>query len=122
MPGALDALVRADDPRRGHRGHERVGLEPLAQEVRGAHRHELDEDRLLLLGQLLERAGQAGQRASAGAGRMPVRSGGTIDRIGLMKRAISTMSWPYSSYASASTGDQRRSSRIVRPWSLTRHR
>ena len=43
-------------------------------------------------------------------------------RIGLMKRAISTISWPYSSYASASLADQRRSSRIVRPWSLTRHR
>ena len=55
-------------------------------------------------------------------GSMPVRSGGTIERIGLMKRAISTMSWPYSSYASASTGIQRRISRIVRPWSLTRQR
>ena len=43
-------------------------------------------------------------------------------RIGLMKRAISTMSWPYSSYASASFLLQRRSSRTVRPWSLTRHR
>ena len=31
-----------------------------------------------------------------------------------MNRAISTISWPYSSYASASVGDQRRSSRIVR--------
>ncbi len=30
-------------------------------------------------------------------GSRPVGSGGTIERIGLMKRAISTMSWPYSS-------------------------
>ena len=52
----------------------------------------------------------------------PVRSGGTMPRIGLMNLAISTMSWPYSSYASASLRLQRRSSRIVRPWSLTRHR
>jgi hypothetical protein len=48
-------------------------------------------------------------------GSKPVGSGGTIDRMGLMKRAISTISWPYSSYASASSFDQRRSSRIVRP-------
>ncbi len=49
-------------------------------------------------------------------------SGGTRLRIGLMNLAISTMSWPYSSYASASLRLQRRSSRIVRPWSLTRQR
>ena len=36
----------------------------------------------------------------------------------LDERAISTMSWPYSSYASASDSDQRRSSRIVWPWSF----
>ena len=59
---------------------------------------------------------------SSGRGSSEVRSGGVIARIGLMKRAISTMSWPYSSYASASVADQRRSSRIVRPWSLTRQR
>ncbi len=85
------------------------------------HRHQLDEDRLLALGQLLEAAGQAGQRHQrprVGS----VGSGGTMPRIGLMKRAISTMSWPYSSYASASLLHQRRSSRTVRPWSLTRHR
>ena len=40
--------------------------------------------------------------AGAAAGRGSVGSGGTMPRIGLMKRAISTMSWPYSSYASAS--------------------
>ena len=58
----------------------------------------------------------------SGRGSLSVGSGGTIPRIGLMNRAISTMSWPYSSYASASVVDQRRSSRTVRPWSLTRHR
>ena len=59
---------------------------------------------------------------SSGRGSSEVGSGGTIDRIGLMNRAMSTINWPYSSYASASLADQRRSSRIVRPWSLTRHR
>ena len=33
----------------------------------------------------------------SGRGSSDVRSGGTIDRIGLMKRAMSTISWPYSS-------------------------
>ena len=59
---ALDALERADDPRRRHRRLERVRLEPLAQEVVGRHRHELDEDRLLALGQLLEAPEQAAER------------------------------------------------------------
>ena len=35
-------------------------------------------------------------------GSLPVGSGGTMPRIGLMNLAISTISWPYSSYASAS--------------------
>jgi hypothetical protein len=60
--GALDALVGSDDPGRGHRGLERVGLEPLAEEVVGRHRHELDEDCLLALGQLLERSQQSRER------------------------------------------------------------
>ena len=59
---------------------------------------------------------------SSGRGSIEAGSGGTIARIGLMNRAMSTMSGPYSSYASASIFDQRRSSRTVRPWSLTRHR
>ena len=33
----------------------------------------------------------------SGRGSLSVGSAGTIPRIGLMKRAISTMSWPYSS-------------------------
>ncbi len=49
-------------------------------------------------------------------------SGGVMDRIGLMNLAISTIRRLYSSYASASLADQRRSSRTVRPWSFTRHR
>ncbi len=49
-------------------------------------------------------------------------SGGTIDRTGLMNRAMSTISRPYSSYASASVRDQRRSSRMVSAWSFTRQR
>ncbi len=61
-------------------------------------------------------------RGISGRGSLLVGSGGVMARIGLMNRAISTISWPYSSYASASPADQRRSSRIVRPWSLTRHR
>ena len=55
-------------------------------------------------------------------GSMRPGSGGTTDRMGLMNRAISIMRSPYSSYASASVGDHRRSSRMVRPWSFTRHR
>ncbi len=60
--GRADALVGADDPGGRHRRLERVRLEPLVEEVRGAHRHELDEDRLLALGKLLERAREAGER------------------------------------------------------------
>ena len=70
---ALDALVGADDPRRRHRRLERVRLEPLVEEVRRAHRHQLDEDRLLALGQLLEAAGEAGQRQQRA--RVEARSG-----------------------------------------------
>ena len=54
-------------------------------------------------GSCWKRARQAGERASAGAGPSRSGRGGTMPRIGLMKRAISTMSWPYSSYASASS-------------------
>ena len=39
-----------------------IRLEPLVQEVLGGHRHQLDEDGLLALGQLREAAGKAGQR------------------------------------------------------------
>jgi hypothetical protein len=46
----------------GHRGLERIRLEPLAQEVVRGHRHELDEHGLLALGQLLERSKQARER------------------------------------------------------------
>ncbi len=53
-----DAEERADDARRGHRGLERIGLEPLVQEVGGAHRHQADERRLVALRQPGEVAGQ----------------------------------------------------------------
>ena len=60
--GRVDALVRADDPGRRHRGLERVGLEPLVEEVLRGHRHQLDEDGLLALGELPEAAGEARER------------------------------------------------------------
>ena len=64
------------------------------------------------------------RRTSGSHGRGSSRpgSGGTMERIGLMNRAMSTMSCPYSSYASASVRDHLRSSRMVRPWSLTLQR
>ena len=74
------------------------------------------------------RRGRAAKRRARGAseshsaGRMRPWSAGTADRIGLMNRAIWAMRIPYSSYASASESDHRRSSRTVRPWSFTRHR
>src|SRR5439155_727799 len=58
----VHALERADDPRCRHGRLERIGLEPLVEEVGRAHRHELDEDRLLAFGQILEGSGEAGQR------------------------------------------------------------
>ena len=58
--------------------------------------------------------------ASRGSGRRG--SSGTMPRMGLMKRAISAIRRPYSSYASASGADQRRSSRTVWLWSSVRHR
>ena len=60
--GTPDAEVRADDPAGAHRRLERVRLEPLVEEVRCAHRHQLDEDRLLSLRQPLERPGEAAER------------------------------------------------------------
>ena len=64
----------------------------------------------------------SGPSGSQWVGEIFPGSGGTIERIGLMNRAISAISWPYSSYASASFLDQRRSSRTVLPWSFTRQR
>ena len=61
-PRGADPLKRPDDPRGAHRGYERVGLEPLAEKVRGAHRHQLDEDRLLLAGKVVERSGETRDR------------------------------------------------------------
>ena len=73
---ALDALVRADDPGRGHRGLERIRLEPLVEELGRAHRHELDEDRLLALRAAPGTPGRG--RPAAGAAADP----GSWDRAG----------------------------------------
>jgi len=40
--GRADAEERTDDSGGGHGGFEDVGLEPLIEEVGGAHGHELD--------------------------------------------------------------------------------
>jgi hypothetical protein len=64
----------------------------------------------------------SGVRGSHSIGEILPGSGGGTDRIGLMNRPISAISGPYSSYASASFSDQRRSSRTVLPWSFTRQR
>ena len=55
-------------------------------------------------------------------GSSDIGSGGVMLRIGLTKRAISTIALPYSSYASASSLEWRRISRWVLAWSFTRHR
>ena len=74
------------------------------------------------------RRGRAAKRRASGAseshsaGRIRPWSAGTAERIGLMNRAICAIRIAYSSYASASESDHRRSSRTVRPWSFTRHR
>ncbi len=47
--GRADAEECADDAGCGHRGFERIGLEPLIEEIGGAHGHELDE-RVALVG------------------------------------------------------------------------
>ena len=62
MPGLLIPWYVPMIPDGAHRRLERVRLEPLAQEVVGGHRHELDEGRLLALGQLLEAPEQAAER------------------------------------------------------------
>src|SRR6266849_8520552 len=55
-------------------------------------------------------------------GSSDIGSGGVMLRIGLTKRANSTIALPYSSYASASTFEWRLISRRVLAWSFTRHR
>ena len=69
-----------------------------------------------------EKARSSPPRGSASRGSGRRGSSGTMPRMGLMKRAISAISRPYSSYASASLADQRRSSRTVWLWSSVRHR
>src|SRR5439155_22486618 len=55
-------------------------------------------------------------------GSSDIGSGGVMLRIGLTKRAISTIALPYSSYASASTFEWRLISLCVSAWSFTRTR
>ncbi len=52
--GRAHAQERADDPRRRHRRLEHVGLEPLIEEVDGAHRHELNLVVFVAIGERLE--------------------------------------------------------------------
>ena len=91
-----DALERADDAGRGHRRLERVGLEPLVEEVR--RRSSSSAGRTPSAGAAAAarsaRAGPPSGSASRGSG--SVGSSGTMPRMGLMKRAISTISRPYS--------------------------
>ena len=56
------AQERADDPRRRHRRLEHVGLEPLVEEVDGAHRHQLD---LVVAGRRRAARGSAGRGTAA---------------------------------------------------------
>ena len=60
--GRADALESPDDSRRGHRRLQRIGLEPLVEEVGRAHGHELDERGLVALWEVAEPAGQPDQR------------------------------------------------------------
>jgi hypothetical protein len=62
VPGERTPWYVPIDPGGRHRCLQRVRLEPLLEEVGRAHRHELDEDRLLVLWELLEGAGEAGDR------------------------------------------------------------
>jgi hypothetical protein len=69
-------------PDAGLRGLQRIGLEPLVEEVRGAHRHELDEHGLLALGQLLEaRASPASGSSGRGSMRREVGRDDGQDRL-----------------------------------------
>ena len=60
-PGRAHAEERADDARGGHRRLEHVGLEPLIEEVDGAHRHQLDLVVLVLVRERLEAAAEREQ-------------------------------------------------------------
>ena len=61
-----DALEGADDARCRHRCDQRVGFEPLLQKVGSAHRHELQEYGLVMLGQDLKSLAERGQRKPLG--------------------------------------------------------
>ena len=62
------------------------------------------------------------RRGSHCLGSNPAGSGGTMDMMGLMNRTMSAMSWPNSSYASASRLDHRLRLATVLAWSFVIHR
>ena len=59
--GRAHAEKRADDSRRRHRGLEHVGLEPLVEEIDGAHGHELHLVVLVFAVEVFEAAAQEEQ-------------------------------------------------------------
>ena len=79
--GRAHAQERADDPRRRHRRLEHVGLEPLIEEVDGAHRHELNLVVLVAVGERLKAPAEREQNRA-----------GRADR-GMSGRAASCREW-----------------------------
>ena len=69
MPGLLIPWYVPMIPDADIVAFKRVRLEPLVEEVGGGHRHQLDEDRLLALGELLEAPEEACRAGGAAAGR-----------------------------------------------------
>ena len=76
------ALERSDDAGRRHRRLERIGLEPLVEEVRGAHRHQLHEHGLMRLREVAELLGEPDERQPLHrANRAGVRRNDREDRL-----------------------------------------
>ena len=101
--GRSDAEKRADDARGRHRRLQDVGLEPLVEQVGGAHREQLH-----LVVPASSRAGRWKRLARLPSVRTSSRrrengSGGVIARIGLANRPISSMALPVFVVASASS-------------------
>ena len=95
--GRARPLERADDARGAHRRLQRLGLEPLVEEVGRAHRHQLDERGLHLLRQILERLRERAERQPVP--RRDLARVGRRDRQDRLDepRPSRAMSWPYSS-------------------------
>ncbi len=80
--GRAHAEERPDDAGSRHRGLEHVGLEPLIEEVHGAHRHELDLVVLVLVAQRLKAAAEVHQvHQPARIERGGIRRGHVQDRL-----------------------------------------